>query len=215
MSIGTSHVFNVLDKSSKPIDGQRLVRLIAKGENKSPNLSGSMCISIPVVTAEEVVGHIEALLPYVVGMVQDTQDKIIREYRIESGASDMHENLFDVPHVVEWLAANATGERVTREYLARWFTEDYGEVAHEWIRTLKSSEGATPEVIERKFNVIRDMVASFADARTKHSKPQCKAVLAFAEVVECDSRMTQIRMMAQSQLDKILQAESEALEMFE
>ena len=75
MSIGTNHLFSPLTKTSKAIEGQRLVRLIAKGKEKHENLAESLCVSVPVTELEEVMSHIDVLAPYVVGMVHDTQDK--------------------------------------------------------------------------------------------------------------------------------------------
>ena len=96
MSIGTNHMFSPLTKTSRAIDGQRLVRLIAKGENKPEHLQESLCVSVPVVTAEQVAESIESLIPAVVGFVMDTQDKIIREYRIESGHASINEEQFNI-----------------------------------------------------------------------------------------------------------------------
>jgi hypothetical protein len=136
--IPANHTFVTLDKNTEALTGQRLVRLIAKsarGTDKpsNPNLAQSMAVSIPYITMEEVVEHIDKLIPHVIGLVQDTQDKIIREYRIESGAADINQSLIDVGAVIAYLDASATGERVSKEYLQDWFTSEYAEVAKAWI----------------------------------------------------------------------------------
>lgn len=189
MSIGSSHVFTKLTKDSKPIDGQRLVRLIAKGKNKSTNLSSSLCVSVPQVTIEQVTEYIDALMPYVVGMVSDTQDKIIREYRIESGASDIHESLFDVPHCVAWLADNATGERLTGDMLREWFTEDYKDACMDWLKSKPALSGLTDEQMEHKFNAVLGTIVEFANPHFKPAMPVLNMILDLAGSVECDGRM--------------------------
>ena len=213
MSIGTSHVFNKLDKASKALDGQRLVRLIAKGKNKSPNLDESLCVSIPVTGTDEVVKRINDLLPYVVGMVQDTQDKIIREYRIESGASDIHEDLFNLDQVVAWLAANATGERLTAEAIKEWIMEDYMEPIHEWLRRLPKLAGAADEVIYARFNGIRDLISKFADPRASFTMPQLRLIQQLGEDIEQDSRMTGIQARVSKMIEDAEKANAELQEL--
>lgn len=72
MSIGTSHVFNPLGKDSCALSGQRLVRLIAKanrdGKYASPHLSESLCVSVPRVTEEDILGVVDVLMPHVIAM---------------------------------------------------------------------------------------------------------------------------------------------------
>ena len=193
MSIGTSHVFTKMNKDSKALAAdQRLVRLIAKGKNKREHLSESLCVSVPQVTIEQVTEYIDTLLPYVVGMVADAQDKIIREYRIESGAADIHQSLFDVPHVVQWLAANATGERLTGDMLREWFTEDYAEACTEWLKSKPALANATEGKIEQSLNVVRDLIVQYANPHFKPNMRQCDLILDLGQSVEVDGRMAMI-----------------------
>lgn len=190
MSIGSNHVFNPLTKDSKALAAdQRLVRLIAKGKNKSANLSESLCVSVPQVTIEQVTEYIDTLMPYVVGMVTDTQDKIIREYRIESGANDINEALFDVPHCVAWLAENATGERLTGEMLREWFSEDYKDACIDWLKSKPALSGLTEEQMGHKFNAVLGTIVEFANPHFKPSLPVLNMILDLAGSVECDGRM--------------------------
>lgn len=203
MSIGTSHIFNALTKDSKALPEQRLVRLIAKGKNKSANLSESMCVSVPVLTQEHVIDKIDQLMPYVVGWLQDVQDKVIREYRVTSGASEVHESIFDVDHCVEYLANSGNG-KFTKEYMQEWFMEDYGDVAREWIIARFGTLGKTnvsDNVITSKVNVLRDVIAGWsAGGRYKPSLPQCKMMAAFAGDVECDGIMSSVKSMSEARI---------------
>lgn len=213
MSIGTSHVFSPLTKDSKAIDGQRLVRLIAKGKQKAPTLQESMCVSIPVLTAEEVVEHIDTLLPHVVSWLQGVQDKIIREYRVESGAHDVHEELFNVAHCVEWLASNDSGSAYTKEYLTEWFMSDYGDVATEWITARFATlgkVGVSEDVVQSKVNVLRDVIAGWsAGGRYKPTMPQLRMMIAFSGDVECDSVMSMIQAKSIARLEELEKEMSE------
>ena len=215
MSIGSNHMFSPLTKTSKAIDGQRLVRLIAKGKEKHENLSESLCVSVPVTGLEEVMSHIDVLAPYVVGMVHDTQDKLIREYRITHGHESINEAEFDIAHVVHWLTDNATGERLTAAALKEWFAADYGEVCREWLASLKSSEGLSADALNHKYNVFESMIVAYADVRHKPAKPQLNAVLNFAGAVEVDGRLSHIASKAQRMLGELIRAETEAETMFD
>jgi hypothetical protein len=203
MSIGQNHVFRPLTKDSTALaDDQRLVRLIAKGKNKHENLQQSLCVSIPALTSEHVVEYIDALLPYVVGMVADTQDKIIREYRIESGADSINEQLFDVPHCIEWLADNATGERLTKEAIREWALEEYSDAGISWLATLPKCQGLGQDELARRWSGMVGILEQFADPRATPAIPQLRAVISFAESMECDTRLTTIANRAAKMLEK-------------
>lgn len=178
-----AHKFEVLDKNTAPLHGQRLVRLIAKsarGTNKPANehLQQSLAVSVPPVTMDEVVAHIDKLIPHVIGMVQDAQDKIIREYRIESGADNIHQELISVESVIAFLDSSATGERVSKEYLQEWFAAEYEDIAKQWINQIAG--GSLSElVIEQKTNLMRDMISGWASPKYSPNIPSLKAQIRF------------------------------------
>lgn len=181
MSIGNNHLFSPLTKDSKALAAdQRLVRLIAKGKEKHENLQASLCVSVPVVSQDAIVNVIDKLLPHVVGMVQDAQDKIIREWRLEHGRNEIPQDVFGVEQVIAWLDANARGDRVSAEYLAEWFMDGYEEIAKEFIQAAMGGN-VTDTVIAQKTNVLREMFTGFASAKYSPSIPVCKAITRFAE----------------------------------
>ncbi len=194
MSIGTSHVFYPLAKLNEAQHAdQRLVRLIVKGKNRAENLTESLAVSIPIMGAEQVIERIDDLLPYIVGFVQDTQDKVIRDWRIEYGHESIPESAFSIDAVLEYLTNNATGERLTSAMLKAWFEEEYFEACQEWLRQLPKLQGADDSVISRHANGIRDMFAQFADVRHKFNERQLNMLENFTQSVEADTRMEQIK----------------------
>ena len=62
-NVSNVHQFSQLNKDSKALAGQRLVRLIAKadknGNYPSPNLTESLCVSVPHVSQEAVAEVID------------------------------------------------------------------------------------------------------------------------------------------------------------
>lgn len=205
-----NHSFVTLDKNTSALTGQRLVRLIAKsarGTDKpsNPNLTQSLAVSIPYVSMDEVVNVIDKLIPHVIGMVQDTQDKIIREYRIESGNETINQSLIDVNAVIAYLDASATGERVSKEYLQDWFTSEYEDITKQWINQIAGGS-LSDIVIDQKTNLMRDMIAGWASPKYSPNIPSLKAQIRFMN--DCvsnevsDARMNGILDKAKNMLDK-------------
>lgn len=182
-NVSNIHQFAPLNKDSKPLSGQRLVRLIAKkskgGEYENPNLQGSLCVSVPHVSEDAIVDRIDKLLPHVVQLIRDTQDKIVREVRIRDGRNEIPEDQFNVDACIAWLDASATGDRFTTEYLAEWFMSEYADLAHMFIR--RAIDGAAQEIVDAKTNVLRDMFTGFASGRYAPPVPVCKAIEKFAQ----------------------------------
>lgn len=182
-NVSNVHQFKVLDKKSAALSGQRLIRLIAKkskdGTYENANLSGSLCVSVPQIKEDDVIDSIDKFLPHVVAMVKDTQDKIVREWRIVHGRNEIPGEVFNVSAVIRWLDDNATSDRFTTEYLQDWFMTDYADIAHQFIRS--AIDGAAQEIIDAKTNVLRDMFAGFASGRYSPNIPQCKAMIRFAQ----------------------------------
>lgn len=194
--ISNVHTFVKLDKDAKPAMGQRLVRLIAKG-TKNANLTESLAVSVPRVTQDQVADAIDRLLPHIVGLVQDTQDKIIREFRIEHGREGVPSEVFSVDECIAYLDATAAGDRVSTEYLQEWFADEYRQVALAYISNAMgidySPAGDVPVAIEQKYNVLRDMFAGFSSPKYNPAIPKLKAMIRFSESVsELDSRMAAI-----------------------
>lgn len=188
MSIGTNHMFSTLTKDSKPIDGQRLCRLIAKSArdgSKIENLSESLCVSLPIVSYEEIAASITELLPAIQGMVHDAQDAIVRELRIADGCNSINDSQIAMSEVIRWLEESSKGTRVTREWMQQWFTETYGDAAREFVK--RAIPDVVDAVVEQKVNVIRDCFAGFASARYSPEIPKCRAILRFASSLSEDS----------------------------
>lgn len=207
--ISSTHQFNKLEKNSVAMAGQRLVRLIAKanreGKYASEHLNESLCVSIPRISDEAIVKVIDKLIPHIVRMCEDAQDKIIREYRIESGRNEVQESVFDIDAVVGFLAADAAGDRVTKEYLAEWFSSSYASIATNWIKAISNGD-ISDELIETKCNVLRDMFAGWASPKYSPNIPSLKAIVRFATYTvdqDCaDSRMESIAEKAAKMLEK-------------
>lgn len=208
-TITNAHQFVPLEKNTKALNGQRLVRLIAKSSRKegekNPNLQESLAVSIPPVTMEQVAEVIDQLIPHVIGMVQDAQDKIIREWRLESGRDEISDEQISIAACIAWMNDNATGERVTKEYLADWFSAEYSNVCRDWINAIAGGN-ISDVVVEQKTNLMRDMISGWASGKYSPNIPSLRAQLRFIDhcIAEdvADARMNSIHTRAADMLRK-------------
>ncbi len=207
MSHSDRHQFAPLTAKSKPFTGQRLSKVIAKAAKEalgegwikkdsgfySPNLTESLCVSVPMIPASEVVPHIENLIPHIIGMLEDAQNGIIGELRKETGASEIANEAISIARCIEYMDAVSKGNRVTGEYLVQWFKDTYSLQAAEFIALAckfdSDAAAWTPDqvqVIETKSNVLASMFAGFASGKYNPEIPKCKAMVKFGEYLGAD-----------------------------
>jgi hypothetical protein len=202
MSISNRHGFQPLTKTSKPLGGQRLARVIAKAAKDgtySANLTESLCVSIPFVSSDVVSEQLTALMPHLIGLIQDTQDSIISEIRKEYGRNEIDDSEISVSACIAYLDANERGNRVTSEYLSEWFKETYSLQAAEfialackWSETIEQLTEDQLKVIEQKTKVLGAMFAGFASGKYSPDIPKCRAMIKFGEFLGevIDDRMS-------------------------
>lgn len=224
MSISNRHQFAPLTKSSKPLSGQRMARVIAKASKDgtySEFLKESLMISVPFVSVEDVQANMVALMPHVLAMVMDTQDSIISELRKSNGCTEVGDEEISVNACIAFLDASERGNRVTSEFLAEWFKETYSLQAAEFIAlSLKWSEDVTSwneeqlAIIETKSRVLGSMFSGFASGKYSPDIPKCKAMVKFSEFVgeSRDERMVRYADKAAKILaEKLAEVSSDAL----
>lgn len=199
-NVSNSHNVTKLDKSSKALTGQRMARVIAKknkeGNYESSNLQESKFVSIPVIVPEFNSAQINALSVHIVGMLNDAQDALIRE-RIIDGASAVHDEEISIDACIRYMDDAAKGNRVTKEYLQKWFVDTYFDAAAEFVCAMAKfdANALTSEqenVIQTKVNVLRDMFSGFSGGKYRPEIPQCKAMIKFGEFLTAanqDARM--------------------------
>lgn len=108
---------------SKPLGGQRLAKVGFKKTKDNPNPLPSVCASVPFLSREEVMGNIEALLPFVGNMLEGTQDAIIRAlYEASKGTrKEVRQEEISVQACIAFLSAEAAGSRISAESIKAWF----------------------------------------------------------------------------------------------
>lgn len=201
-NVSSTHNIVKLDKSSKPFQGQRMARVIAKqdkdGQYQSPNLVESKFVSLPLINPEFNPAQLSALSTHIVTMLSDAQDAIIRERIIADGCTSINDDEISIDACIKYLDDAAKGNRVTGEYIVKWFNETYGNAAIEFVAKLcnfgsdvDAYTEAQLDVIGKKVNVLGSMFAGFASGKYSPDIPKCKAMVKFGEFLgeEQDGRM--------------------------
>ena len=197
--ISTQHTFVAHTPKTEAFTGQRLVRLIAKKDQKgnyNSHLTETLAVSIPPTQESEVSANLANLMPHILGLIDSTRDSIIRDYRLESGNATVDDSVFCMSEVLAYLEADAKGTRVTKEYLEKWFADTYSELAAEFICSLsnwddKNLSEDQLKVIGQKINVLSGMFSGWSSGKYSPEIPKCKAMVKFAEFVApiADDRM--------------------------
>lgn len=111
-------------KTSKAFGDNRLAKVGYKSSKTNPAKFPSVCASIPVLsnwTEQES----NSLRPYIVQMVQDTQDKIIRSlYESSDGTlTSVSDADICMAQVIGYLQSESAGDRLTKDRIVAWFDE--------------------------------------------------------------------------------------------
>lgn len=196
-NVSNTHNIVKLEKNSKALTGQRMARVIAKADKSgaypSEHLTESKFVSLPVINPEFTANQVQALSVHIVGMLSDAQDSIIRERIIVDGVSSVNDEEISIDACIKYLDDAAKGNRVTGEYIAKWFAETYGDSALEFIAQLCKFDGdnltdAQLEVISQKTNVLTSMFAGFASGKYSPDIPKCKAMIKFGEFLTAENQ---------------------------
>src|ERR1700742_1708845 len=107
---------------SKPFSGQRLSKISYKTRkvNGVESKLQSMCVSIPSIEHAEVVQNLTAFTGHVIALIESTQDAMIREM-YESGLTNVPETSISIAKVLEYLDAQSSGSRLTKDEIIAWF----------------------------------------------------------------------------------------------
>lgn len=158
-------------KTSKPFDGQRLAKVTYKTP-RSGNIADkkqSICVSIPIIAAVDITDHIQSFVPHIVALCKSSQDSIIKEL-YEAGASNITDGDISVGKILDYLAEESKGNRLTKEIIVDWFDASLADILTVAFAE-KMAISDTPTDVESKrleqtVNVYRDKLASLAGGKT-------------------------------------------------
>lgn len=168
-TISSVHTFESFDsKSSKALDGQRLLKVLYK------EVSGrvSVCASVPLIGTINEHDDISALMPHIINMLQDAQDKIARS-AYEAGATAITDTELSVVACINWLDEDSQGGRLTKQAVESWFDSTLlGVLVLAVSDKLGVGDTATPAQEEHVLGVMkmyRDKFSALAGGKTSYT----------------------------------------------
>lgn len=160
--------------SSQALTGQRLAKIGYKSSPKSPAKFPSVCVSVPVLDRDDILGNIETLIPHVRNMLCAAQDGIVRSlYESSQGTlSQVNDSEIGVQECISFLNAEASGGRLTKEIIEAWFSASVFDylfvIIGEKLRYDMESEISLEQeaTIKKHVNGYRGLFESLAGGKT-------------------------------------------------
>lgn len=171
--LNDTHTFIPFDsKTSKAAEGQRLAKVLYKTPKDGSEKQQSVCASVPKLAAPSTQ-ELQALMPHILQMLEDTQDAICRDAH-EKHAISVTSAELSIAACSAFLDAESRGDRLTKEMIAAWFASSVQDM----LTIVIADKLQLPDVpsaeqtimLNQQINVFRDKFCSLAGGRTSFSK---------------------------------------------
>jgi hypothetical protein len=188
-------VVEFVSGKSVAFTGQRLSRCLYKPDRKTKvQKYKSVCASIPVLEIELDEENIEKLAPYILNMLEETQDKIFKSlYESKDGKlSSISDDDINLNAIIGYLENESSGGRFTKEFLNAWFDENMKDnlsVAIAEKLGMKDPSESDWEVINKSVHGYREMIASLSGGATLYSPNQCKSLIKALEIASVEDEV--------------------------
>jgi hypothetical protein len=152
--ISNIHTAQVYDaKQSKPFDGQRLIKTIAKADangNYGQHLQQTMCTSVPLLSVDSIIDAMNddklqsRLVVHFVAYLEKVQNDLVAE-RIKAGTKSVSSQELEIAALCDYLDSDIVGDKWDASRVASWFEFNCAE----GIATKLLSVGKTEEEMTR------------------------------------------------------------------
>lgn len=147
-----------------PLSGQRLAKVTYKVNKETGIKPDSKCVSIPVISWDEVQPYVNTLSGVILAAVHSAQDKIVREL-VEAGKTEIEGDSIKLEAVIEAMIAESSG-RITGEVIRGWFKESLQEpLMLAFASKLGIPENATPTATQEK--KLEQVLKGYEDSFSK------------------------------------------------
>lgn len=193
---------------SVALTGQRLAKVGYKSSKTTPAKFPSICVSVPPVDSADITANIDHLTHIWNETVSNAQDGIIRSlYESSDGTlTSVSDDDISIAAVINYLEAESTGGRLTKEFLESWFDANVSENLTFIIADKLGFAELNDEqmiVIQKHLNMYRGLIASLSGGKTILQTMQINACIRALEVSMCDD---DIKNKLITRLDKMSQA---------
>jgi hypothetical protein len=201
-----SNVSNVRDVipfvagKTAAITGQRLAKVGYKSSTDKvtkkiiPAKFPSVAVSVPFLSDDSIRESMDSLLPYIKGMMESTQDAVIRSlYESKDGTlKTVQDHEISVQACIAYLDSEAAGDRIKKEHIEAWFDRVCAENVFVLIaeKLGYSGDSLTPEqsaTVDKHVKVYREILSMLAGGRTALTPVQIKSCKTVIDVSEDDS----------------------------
>lgn len=195
-----SNVSNVHDVipfvagKSAALSGQRLAKVGYKSTAKNPAKFPSVAVSVPFLSDDSLRENMDSLLPYIKGMMEKTQDDVIRSlYESKDGTLKIvQDHEISVQACIAYLESEAAGDRIKKEHIEAWFDRVCAENVFVLIAEKLGFTGdtLTPEqsaTVDKHVKVYKEILSMLAGGRTILTPVQIKSCKTVIDVSEDDS----------------------------
>jgi hypothetical protein len=211
----TAYQFKQYDPKAVPENGAGL--RFSKCQYREDKKAGtaakdSACIEIPEMTEVEVTDNITVLMPHILGLLEDTQDAIVKEHH-KGSYSEVLASSIDIAAVIDRL--DATGEgRLNKEKVFQWFDTDVKDMLMlAFAEKLGISDTPTTEELVRlatTLEVYKVKYGALAGANSHFMPEECDKLIKAITVASAESSVIGTRFIRR--LEK-MKAPKEAAEM--
>lgn len=179
---------------TKAFDGQRLVTACYRTDSKTGVSRTNRACSIPKIAVTDIESRITVLMPVLVEHLESVQDKIFKGLLDANGVNgtvvDIADNDINLDAVIAYLADSNAGERLTKESIGVWFTENVEEKLMVTLATkLGVSDSPTDQEskqIELITNEYKAKLAMLAGGKTSYNEKLAVSLKKCLELVPDD-----------------------------
>lgn len=183
---------------TNPLTGQRLAKVGYKSTAKNPAKFPSVAVSVPFLSDDSLRDNLDSLLPYIKGMMENTQDAVIRNlYESRDGSLKIvQDHEISVQACIAFLESEAAGDRIKKEHIESWFDRVCAEnvftlIAEKLGFTGDSLTTEQESTVQKHVKVYRDILSMLAGGRTVLTPVQIKSCKTVIDVSEDDSGIGQ------------------------
>lgn len=223
IDITANSVTAYVSGTTKPFSGQRLsvvnYRTVTNKESADFNSKKpSLCVSLPVISPEDVKSSLPLLMPALIDYLASVQDKIIRPM-IDAGSKSILASDVGINSIVEFLQdSSGTGERLTKEVIGAWFSES---IADTLMLTLASKLGIPDsreptqnesDKIEAIVTEYKDKICALAGGKTSYNEKLAVSIKKCLDLAGSEDVMAS---KFHAKLDKMIAASIVKIDLFE
>jgi hypothetical protein len=167
---------------TQAFENQRLAKVGYKTTKKSKAKYPNIAVSVPKIQDSDIVENVDSLIPYIRPFLELAQNGIIRSlYESADGVlKEIGDDDISVSACIQYLEAESTGGRLTKEMIAEWFDENLSDNLFVTVaEKLKfdTDNGPNEEqtaVINKHVKVYKEVLSMLAGGKTLLQPAQIK-----------------------------------------